>query len=337
METGTQTLAKVTTYEALRDEVRRTLETGRARAREAVEQEKTRTYWEAGGLIDRHVLDHGERGGYGDKVIRRLAADLQTNQTLLYYARQFARAYPIFPASGKLTWSHYKALLPLENEDERRKLEEKVEEWGWSSRQLTAEVSKAGGTAVVAEASVKSVRRASAVLKPLSGKTGLYRVFQKRPEDTLWWLDLGFSCYVELPKLKRPFLDGDFVAAAAGTRELKEGVLKLDRQATARDLYLYEAQVERVVDGDTVWMQVSLGFGLWTRQKLRLRGIDAPELATARGQSARQFVKDALARARQVRVRTTKPDKYDRYLADLFIDGLFLNGELLKQGFASLA
>ena len=321
----------VRSYESLRDQVRETLETGQRRAREAVEQQKTRTYWEVGHLIDRHVVEHGERGGYGDKVIRRLASDLGSNQTLLYYSRQFAKAYRIFPTSGKLTWSHYKALLPVENEDERRKLEEKVETWGWSSRQLGSEVSK---TTAPASKGVNAVRKRPSLFKPLGGKMGLYRVFRKRPEDALWWLDLGFSCYVQLPKLKRPFLDGDFVTAVPGARELKDGALKLDRQATTRDLYLYEGEVERVVDGDTVWMQVSLGFGIWTRQKLRLRGIDAPELSTARGQTAKQFVIDHLARARRVRVRTTKPDKYDRYLTDLFADDIFVNTALIKEGLA---
>ena len=81
-------------------------------------------------------------------------------------------------------------------------------------------------------------------------------------------------------------------------------------------------------------------------QKVRLRGIDTPELRTREGQEARSFVASALSGNGFVAVTTTKPDKYDRYLADLFYlpgkgkagdavkNGRFLNGELLKKGYA---
>ena len=34
------------------------------------------------------------------------------------------------------------------------------------------------------------------------------------------------------------------------------------------------------------------------------------------------------------RIRTVKPDKYDRYLADLWVDGKYINQELIDKGFA---
>ena len=83
-----------------------------------------------------------------------------------------------------------------------------------------------------------------------------------------------------------------------------------------------------------MWVDIDCGFGIWTRQKLRLRGIDAPEMDTAEGREARDFVVRALGKGRRLRaegerkgrgsrwwdvvVTTTKPDKYDRYLADVF-------------------
>ncbi|MBI2950719.1 thermonuclease family protein, partial [bacterium] len=106
------------------------------------------------------------------------------------------------------------------------------------------------------------------------------------------------------------------------------------------------AVVEEVVDGDTLWTRVDCGFRAWTRQKLRLRGIDAPELSTVAGQRARDFVAKALAEVPFVVRTTTKPDKYDRYLSDVFYlpgendpqnvlnKGLFLNQQLLDRGLA---
>ncbi len=50
-----------------------------------------------------------------------------------------------------------------------------------------------------------------------------------------------------------------------------------------------------LIDGDTVWLDIDCGFRVWTRQKVRLRGIDAPELPTAEGQRAKDFVVRALS------------------------------------------
>ena len=46
----------------------------------------------------------------------------------------------------------------------------------------------------------------------------------------------------------------------------------------------------RVVDADTLLVEVDCGFGCRMEQRLRLRGIDAPELKTPEGARARAFV-----------------------------------------------
>ena len=111
-------------------------------------------------------------------------------------------------------------------------------------------------------------------------------------------------------------------------------------------LFTYRATVTQLVDGDTVWAEIDCGFGVWTRQKLRLRGIDAPELETAAGWRARSFVNEVLKPVDQVVVTTSRADKYDRYLADLYYlagkadpervlaEGRCLNQELLVRGLA---
>ena len=92
------------------------------------------------------------------------------------------------------------------------------------------------------------------------------------------------------------------------------------------------------------WLDIDCEFRVWTRQKVRLRGIDAPELRTPEGRRAKNFVVRALSEAPFVAVTTTKPDKYDRYLADVFYpngaetpeavlrEGTFLNRALLVAG-----
>ena len=45
--------------------------------------------------------------------------------------------------------------------------------------------------------------------------------------------------------------------------------------------YIYNAIVARVVDGDTVDVDISLGFGVWMKkQRIRLSGVDTPEKRT---------------------------------------------------------
>ena len=104
---------------------------------------------------------------------------------------------------------------------------------------------------------------------------------------------------------------------------------------TAASLFTYYAYIERVVDADTLFVQVDLGFGWTTRQYLRLRGIDAPEVDTPEGKRAKRFVESELSKVSYVTIASTKSDKYDRYLADVFYETKsgepFLNNRLLEE------
>lgn len=115
-----------------------------------------------------------------------------------------------------------------------------------------------------------------------------------------------------------------------------------------KDLYTYKAYLTRVVDADTPWAEIDLGLGGVTLQKMRLRGIDAPEISTAAGRRAKRFVEKLLKPCPFIVVKTYKDqsDKYDRYLVDIFYlagendpqvvasEGKFLNQELLDAGLA---
>ena len=88
--------------------------------------------------------------------------------------------------------------------------------------------------------------------------------------------------------------------------------------------------------------------GITLELKLRLRGLDCPEMSTAAGRAAKRFVDELVHAGDEVVISTTKPDKYDRYLADVFVrqsdEGqvtsdemkpeLFLNNALLENGHA---
>ncbi len=112
--------------------------------------------------------------------------------------------------------------------------------------------------------------------------------------------------------------------------------------------YTYPARVESVIDGDTIWAIIECGFDTYVREKLRFRGIDAPELGSQEGDKARQYVTRTLKTGALIVIQTHKTDKYDRYLSDILYlagckkaeqiasQGHYLNQELLEKGLASL-
>jgi len=71
-----------------------------------------------------------------------------------------------------------------------------------------------------------------------------------------------------------------------------------------------QARVLRVVDGDSLWVRAADGPPL----RLRLQGMDAPEICQAHGPQARDALERRLAR-RTVSVKLLRKDSYDRWLA----------------------
>lgn len=88
-------------------------------------------------------------------------------------------------------------------------------------------------------------------------------------------------------------------------------------------MYVYRATLIRVVDGDTVWLDVDLGFDVRRRDSFRLYGIDAPEMGTPEGTAAKAWLLEELGVPGSpllVRTLRDKREKYGRYLALLFHD-----------------
>ena len=105
------------------------------------------------------------------------------------------------------------------------------------------------------------------------------------------------------------------------------------------DMYNYKAKIIDVYDGDTVTAMVDLGFLHFQEMKLRLYGIDTPEL---RGEEREQgiIVRDILREmvlGKEVTIRSykDKQGKYGRYLANIILeDGLEVNQWLVDNGHA---
>lgn len=108
-------------------------------------------------------------------------------------------------------------------------------------------------------------------------------------------------------------------------------------------LYFYHGIVTNIYDGDTIRVNIDLGFNTWMfDRKLRLYGIDTPEIRGEErelGLQAKQFVNERIPVGTSIQILTEKDStgKYGRYLATVFYDGgKNLNEELLLSGNATL-
>ena len=98
--------------------------------------------------------------------------------------------------------------------------------------------------------------------------------------------------------------------------------------------------VDRVVDGDTVDITVDLGFSIFHKVRVRLEGIDTPEVRTkdlrekAAGIAAADFLEQILEGVGQLTIKTSKQGKYGRYLGTIYKDGKNLNEVMIVEGYA---
>jgi len=103
-------------------------------------------------------------------------------------------------------------------------------------------------------------------------------------------------------------------------------------------MYEYKCNITRVVDGDTVDAEIDCGFDIIFKSRIRLYGIDTPESRTrdldekARGKLASQFIKDKIAKAELVKVKTKldKKGKFGRVLGSIIADDEDLNESMVK-------
>lgn len=104
-------------------------------------------------------------------------------------------------------------------------------------------------------------------------------------------------------------------------------------------MYQYKAKIIDVYDGDTVTALVDLGFLSFREMKLRLYGIDTPELRGAEkieGRKVRDIVREMIL-DKEVTINSykDKQGKYGRYLATIILeDGLNINEWLVENGHA---
>lgn len=113
-----------------------------------------------------------------------------------------------------------------------------------------------------------------------------------------------------------------------------------------KDPYIYRVrQVHKVVDGDTIDVDIDLGFDVSLAKRVRLAGVDTPESRTKDeyekklGLEAKEWLKHRLQFAKNIIIKTELPDsteKYGRILGWLYINDepSSLNEQMIQQGYA---
>ena len=113
-------------------------------------------------------------------------------------------------------------------------------------------------------------------------------------------------------------------------------------------MYDYKCKVVKVVDGDTVDVDIDLGFGIWMKnERVRIMGIDTPESRTRdleekeKGLAAKEFCKNFCKEGEPAILKTKTYDasgKYGRILGEIWSAGEFadksLNEYLIEKGHA---
>ena len=113
-------------------------------------------------------------------------------------------------------------------------------------------------------------------------------------------------------------------------------------------MYEYKSKILRVVDGDTVDVDIDLGFGVWLhKERVRIMGIDTPESRT-RDKVEKKFGLASKARLKElmpigsIQVLKTqinksgedKKGKFGRILGDFMIDTKLVTDIMISEGYA---
>ena len=353
-----------TLYQTLLDDIAAIYDGAMQEMAGAVDAILKKAYWKIGERIVEVEQKGHLRAQYGSHLMEKLSEDLTRmnrkgfSQRNLFNMRRVYLAFPILQKSAKLTWSHYVLLSVIRDEKDRRAYEQKAIEQKWDVTELKNILQKENvvlnpdsNEDVIEDNSDKPDPK---VIR-LAVKRGVlhtYRVVEPldpSSKKVSLWLDCGFSIYHEL---KIPAGLGLKPGEGVSVFQSKggEAIKRFDSKALPLKsvLYTYPAKVFKVIDGDTLTVIADLGFGLFSKQKLRLRRINAPEMTTARGIKAREFVLNQLQSGEHIVVKTYSTDLYDRYLVDVFYlpgcddtqkiasEGILLNQKLLDEGLAQL-
>ena len=135
-------------YQDIYSEIKDALLLSRKQAYNAVNTAMIQAYWHIGRIIVEHEQNGSLRAEYGKAILQSISERLQQefgNGFSVRSLQQMKKFYVLFPNTNalrsQLTWTHYRALLRVENDDARNWYVEECIRSGWSSRQLERQIS----------------------------------------------------------------------------------------------------------------------------------------------------------------------------------------------------
>lgn len=108
--------------------------------------------------------------------------------------------------------------------------------------------------------------------------------------------------------------------------------------AKSKPVYVYEAKITKVIDGDTIDAELQLGFDVVVRTRFRLYGLDTAEKTSLDVEtkklalSALEFTKRYIGQS--VTIESLGKDKYGRWLAKIHTADGVLNEQLINNNLA---
>lgn len=101
------------------------------------------------------------------------------------------------------------------------------------------------------------------------------------------------------------------------------------------EVYVYDATVLEVYDGDTITVDINLGFGLTHRTEVRLFGVNTSEIRNSdvvdklKGLTAKNIVSALCFTGRRIKIQTFKSGKFGRWLGVIVLDNHFIMNDIL--------
>ena len=160
---------------ALISQLRGLIESARGQALRTVDSIQVRTCWEIG----RHIIEFEQQGAdratYGARLIPKLAESLTAefgkgfDERNLRHMRTFFQGFPIWNAvRTELSWTHYRNLLRVENEQARNWYMDEAANQNWSTRALDRQIGTLYYERLLASRDREPVRNeAAAQIEPL--------------------------------------------------------------------------------------------------------------------------------------------------------------------------
>jgi len=128
-------------------EIKSLIAGAKANAVRAVDYQRTLLYWHIGERIFNEEQQGKDRADYGNYLIKYLSEQLQPefgsgfSYRNLHWYRQFYRTFPIVNSlRSQLSWTHYRILLRIDNEDKREYYIAETVKNNWSVRQMERQI-----------------------------------------------------------------------------------------------------------------------------------------------------------------------------------------------------